>query len=80
MTFSYSTVGMPEAGKKFNNTRVEKKDLSRFDEELNKLITPYNVNNWLFRILIVNSKNGENNSEEMGILLSAKIIFQRHKV
>lgn len=45
MTFSYSTVGMPEAGKKFNNTRVEKKDLSRFDEELNKLITPYNVNN-----------------------------------
>jgi hypothetical protein len=43
LTFSYPTVGIPEPGKRYNNTPVERSDLVLFDELLNEMLKPYNV-------------------------------------
>lgn len=45
LTFSYPTVGIPIPGKKYNNTKVEQKDLSKFDDEINRLFKPFNDTN-----------------------------------
>lgn len=43
LSFNYSTMGVPIPGNTFNFTRVEDKDLATFDEEVNRLLKPYNV-------------------------------------
>lgn len=75
MTFPYPTVGIPQPGSKFNMTRVEKKDLSIFGEEINRLMMPYNVKSQIFRIQTANLRNGGNPLNILDISLSVKIIF-----
>lgn len=43
LTFSYPTVGIPVPGNKYNSTKVAEKDLAAFDEELLRILKPFNV-------------------------------------
>lgn len=43
MTFGYPTIGIPVPGNTFNFTKVQDKDLITFDEEVNRLLQPFNV-------------------------------------
>ena len=55
-TFSYPTVGVPVPGKKYNNTKVEPKDLEAFDNEINELFKPYNVSTKISRTPTASSR------------------------
>lgn len=45
---------MLKGGQKFNNTQVTKEDITKFDEEINQILKPFNVFFIILRTRIVN--------------------------
>ena len=45
MVFDYPTVGIPIPGNTYNSTRVSSQDIDAFDQEINRMLKPYNDTN-----------------------------------